>query len=195
MRASTKSTRASGEVISMNLNRRKSSFSVVISLCFALLTVSCGTKPSLPLNDSAELLPDEAALLVRFHAVQATGLLSIHHGVVSLPRAAFTIAPREQLKLVKIKAADGLRISTYQVTDTSGRNKMAYFDNTKLNFNVRPQTITYIGDVLVEEGPNSVGLRLRDNEASTKALATSTYPLLFAKYKYEKFIPTDKQNH
>lgn len=170
-------------------SKRPSLSLLVVSLCVAALAVACGTRPSLQLNDTAELLPDEAALLVRFHAVQATGTLSIHQGVMSFPRAAFTVAPSEQLKLVKIKADNGLRLSTYHVG-----GKVAYFDNSKLNFNVQPQTITYIGDVLVEEGQSSVRLRISDNEASTKTMARSAYPLLFAKYKYEKFIPSDKQN-
>ncbi|MEO8155558.1 MAG: hypothetical protein ABI605_21025 [Rhizobacter sp.] len=172
----------------MSSSRQTALASVLVGLVAALLTVSCATKPSPDLGDAAVLGPDEGALLVRFHAVQATGLLAIHHGAVSLPYAAFAIQPNEDLKVVKIKAAEGLRISTYKVG-----NKMAYFDNTKLNFDVRPQTITYIGDVFVDEQAKYVGLRLADNEATTRALAVSIYPSLFARYGYAKYIPGIKK--
>jgi hypothetical protein len=70
---------------------------------------------------------------------------------------------------------------------------MAYFDNTKLNFDIRPQTITYIGDVFVDEQAKYVTLRVADNEATTKAMAASAYPQLFARYNYAKYIPRNSQ--
>jgi hypothetical protein len=169
-------------------NRQTALASMLLGLLVALLTVSCGTKPSPDLEDAAALGPDEGVLLVRFHAVQATGLLAIHRGAIGLPYAGFAIQPNEDLKVVRIKAADGLRISTYKVG-----NKMAYFDNTTLNFDVRPQTITYIGDVFVDEQAKYVSLRLTDNEAATKTLAVSAYPKLFARYRYAKYIPGNKK--
>ena len=162
--------------------------SVSLTLVATSLTVSCATRPSALVTDAEELAADEAVLLVQFHAVQANGLLTVHHVRISPPYAAFVIRPNEQLKVIKIKAADGLRISTYKVG-----SKMAYFDNAKMNFNVRPHTITYIGDVFVDEQRTYVSLRVVDNEMPTKALASSAYPRLIARYAYAKVIPSDRQ--
>ena len=151
-----------------------------------LSIASCVTvSPNLKQNEDIGL--DEGILIVRFHAVRASGVLAIHQGAVSLPYAGFAISPNEKLKAIKIKSGNGLRISTYKVGKL-----IAHFDDKTLNFNIKPRTITYIGDIYVNEQPGSVGLRIVDNESETKEDIKRLYPQLFEKFSYEKFIPTTK---
>jgi hypothetical protein len=159
-------------------------FRPCIALATLLFLVACANQPTAPLADTAQLAADEAAILVRFHSSGAAGQLAIHHGPISLPYAIFAVEPGSHLQVVKIKASSGLRISTYSVG-----TKRAYFDDSKMHFEVRPQTITYIGDVEVIELPNNVFVRVVDSESTDKSAGESGFPGLFARYAYAKAIP------
>jgi len=125
----------------------------------------------------------DGLLLARFHADDAKGTLAIHQGVASFPYAGFSIGSKDELKLIRIRAGDGLRFSTFKVGD-----KIAYFDNRKLNFSIKPRTITYIGDVHILQRPNTVYLRIEDSEEETKRLAMRRFPSFFSSFDYAKKI-------
>jgi len=149
-------------------------------LLASVLTASCVTvTPDVALP--TDVGPQDGLLLIRFHADDAEGTLAVHQGAVSLPYAGFSIGAKDDLKLIRIRAGEGLRFSTFK---TGGR--IAYFDNQKLNFSVKPRTITYVGDVHVLQRPTTVYLRVVDNEEQTKALAMSRFPAMFSSFDYVK---------
>jgi len=149
-------------------------------LLASVLTTACVTVTpdvTLPGNVGSQ----DGLLLIRFHADEAQGTLAVHQGAVSLPYAGFSIGGKDDLKLIRIRAGEGLRFSTFK---TGGR--IAHFDSQKLNFSVKPRTITYVGDVHVLQRPNTVYLRVVDNEEQTKALAMSRFPAMFSSFEYVK---------
>jgi hypothetical protein len=140
-----------------------------------------------PLTRVEDVGPSDGVLLVRFHTALASGLLNIHHGPIGLPYAGFQVWPNEPAKIVKIRGAQGLRISTNSVGALR-----AYFDVDRLNFDVKPGTITYIGDIYVDERPDRVSLRVLDRENDTKEEAKRLYPHFFEKFRFEKSIASQR---
>lgn len=151
-------------------------------LAASTLTASC-VSITPDATQSADIGPSDGLLLARFHTYDSNGTLAIHQGFASLPYAGFAIGAQNDLKLIKIRANDGLRFSTFKVGD-----RMAYFDRDKVGFNIKPRTITYVGDVHIMLKQDHVYIRIEDREAETKRLAMEKFPALFSSFGYVKSL-------
>jgi len=87
------------------------------------------------------------------------------------------------MRLIKIKAGDQIRVSTYTVG-----NARYYWDDTAYTFTITPGSINYIGDIEMVTG-RGTAVRLVDNEAETLGAAKTSYAWLFGKYPYVKATP------
>ena len=159
----------------------------LIFLSVSILSSCVTLSPNIKQTDKLEEW--EAILVTRIHASpSANGQLSVHQGFASLPYAILSIDAGVHLKVVKIEASDGLRFSTYR---TEGQRSS--FDSDTLNFSIKPQSITYIGDVHIDLKRSNVSIFVTDDEEETMALVKKAYPELLSKLKFEKHLISAKQ--
>jgi pectin methylesterase-like acyl-CoA thioesterase len=158
-------------------------------LSLGLLVVGCST-PTLDTTASDVLETNEAYIVTRIHSPATSGRLLIHRGASGLPQAAIAFTQGTQTRTIRIKSADGLRFSTIFIGEQT-----AWFDSDKLNFDVKPRTVTYVGDIFVNEESGTVTLRMLDSEETTLAAAKSSYPWVFERATYQKAIAANRPSN
>jgi hypothetical protein len=119
--------------------------------------------------------------VVGVQSAQGTGIITIHQGAISRIYAGIGVEPGNNVKAIRIPGGDDFRLSTYKVGP-----KVVHLDERKFNFSIRTGTITYIGDIIVDEQSTYVILTTLDREADTVGRARRLYPQHFAKFQYEK---------
>jgi hypothetical protein len=104
------------------------------------------------------------------------------------PWAAIETQPEPTLKLIKVKAGTGVRISTY----STAFGGTTYFKTGPRYLNLQAGVVNYVGDI--EVGMRGVGnLGISDNEAATVAEARAAFPKTFERYKIVKNLPGEQQ--
>ncbi|UCG77776.1 MAG: hypothetical protein JSV21_09380 [Nitrospirota bacterium] len=169
---------------------KRSRFVILLSSFFILFTImiftGCATFPVTDVTSRTLLDVDEGILITKIRTNVNNSYIYIHGKDEKWPWVKFKpVKAPEDLRVIKIKSGES-NFSKFFRGDSFVWGDRNYFF-------IKPGTITYVGDLVVEWSSESGGpaayILLIDREDETVAEAKEKYPEIFEKYPYFKKIP------
>lgn len=161
---------------------------VKISLLVVFLSILAGCVTATPTQNISEPteLDDEGILITKIRTNIKNSSITIHGKGEKWSRAYFSpIEAPEDLRVIKIKSGP-IYFSKFFESDNG------FVSGPRNYIMIEPDTITYIGDIVVEwvvkDGGIGANILLIDREDETVTEAKEQYPWIFEKYPYRKGI-------
>jgi len=175
------------EINYLNEGKMKLTIKIIIILLGSKFIIGCAATH---MAVERKLNDNEGVFITKLHTNKKGYDLLFYEKNGLSPKARVRTESLESIHVIPVAGSKTYFLGMFMSGNCSSDLENRFFD-------VKPGTITYIGDIYVYWNTDSwlcgtLQLRLADNEKETISEVKEQYPLLFNNYKYEKNIPVVK---